>query len=213
MSHTCIWLGHVKTHGKGGMHKRWERGGERGERGEGCHRQKYLFGCNWVSIGWLFFAQLETHQFHIQQQQTTHYLICKSRMKAHCMDNFMSSTQHSWKHDRIIMWYFVIRPCDKCLWHHSIIVLDVNGFFKGYVHWIYAVIHFVHIYTHHMESPFKHTTHYKEAWERQLLHVNDEPFITWPLRLVLDTCPPTIGYTRHPIPISPPPRLSNKLEA
>lgn len=35
--------------------------------------------------------------------------------------------------DHIIMWYFVIRQCDKCLWHHSTIILDVNGFFKGYI--------------------------------------------------------------------------------
>lgn len=210
MSHTCIW-GHVKTQGRHAQEvgMRWERGGR--EEREAKDKNIYLVAIG-SQLDGHFFAQLETQQFHMQQQQTTHYL-CESRMKAHRMDYFMSSTQHSWKHDHIIMWNFVIRPCDKCLWHHSIIVLDVNGFVKGYIRRIYAVIHFVHIYTHHMESPFKHTTHYKEAWERQLLHVNDEPFITWPLRLVLDTCPPTIGYTRHPIPISPPPRLSNNLEA
>jgi hypothetical protein len=161
----------------------------------------------------VFLHNLKPNNFTCNNNKPPTIYLCESRMKAHRMDNFMSSTQHSWKHDHIIMWYFVIRPCDKCLWHHSIIVLDVNGFVKGYIRRIYVVIHFVHIYTHHMESPFKHTTHYKEAWERQLLHVNDEPFITWPLRLVLDTCPPTIGYPRHPIPISPPPRLSNNLEA
>lgn len=64
-----------------------------------------------------------------------------------------------------------------------------------------------------MESPFKHTIHYKEAWEGKLIHVTDEPFITCPLHFGIGHMSPIIGYTRHPMPTSLPPRLSDRLEA